>query len=101
MRPTRWAGILVVPLLLSVAACSEDDANQAVDQARDAASSAIGEVELPDVDWGQYGDRLQEEIDQAAAEADCDELAQALSRYESVSNEVTEYIEAKLEEADC
>lgn len=104
-RRTRWAAALVVPLLLAVGACSEGDAEQAADQAvddaRDAASSALEEVEIPDVDWSQYGDDLREELDKAAEEADCAQLRESLDRYESTSNEVTEYIEAKLEEAGC
>jgi hypothetical protein len=97
----RWSAALVVPLLLGVGACSEGDADQAVDQARDAASSALEEVEIPDVDWSQYGDDVRERIDKAAEEADCTVLRDSLNRYESTSNEVTEYIEAKLEEAGC
>jgi hypothetical protein len=97
----RWSAALVVPLLLGVGACSEGDADQAVDQARDAASSALEEVEIPDVDWSQYGDDVRERIDKAAEEADCKVLRDSLNRYESTSNEVTEYIEVKLEEAGC
>jgi hypothetical protein len=100
-RRTRWAAALVVPLLLGVGACSEDDADQAVDEAREAASSALEEVEIPEVDWSQYGEDLQEELDKAAEEADCKLLRESLNRYESTSTEVTEYIEAKLEEAGC
>jgi hypothetical protein len=97
----RWSALLVLPLLLGVGACSEGDADEAVDQARDAASSALEDVEIPDVDWSQYGDDVRERIDQAAEEADCKLLRESLNRYESTSNEVTEYIEAKLEEAGC
>jgi hypothetical protein len=84
-----------------VGACSGDDTDQAVEDAREAASSALEEVELPEVDWSQYGENLQEELDRAAEEADCDLLRDSLTRFESTSTEVTEYIEAKLEEAGC
>jgi hypothetical protein len=84
-----------------VGACSEQDADQAVDQARDAASSALEGVEVPDVDWSQYGEDVRKRIDKAAEEADCTALRDSLNRYESTSNEVTDYIEAKLEEAGC
>ena len=100
-RRTRWAAALVVPLLLGVGACSEGDADQAVDEAREAASSALEEVEIPEVDWSQYGEDVKEELDKAAEEADCKLLRESLNRYESTSNEVTDYIEAKLEEAGC
>ena len=100
-RRTRWAAALVVPLLLGVGACSEGDADQAVDEAREAASSALEEVEIPEVDWSQYGEYVKEELDKAAEEADCKLLRESLNRYESTSNEVTDYIEAKLEEAGC
>lgn len=97
----RWTATLVVPFLLALGACSEGDADRAVDQARDAASSALDEVEIPDVDWSQYGDKVRDRIDRAADEADCKVLRDSLNRYESTSNEVTDYIEAKLEEAGC
>jgi hypothetical protein len=84
-----------------VGACSEGDADQAVDDAREAASSALEEVEIPEVDWSQYGEDVKEELDKAAEEADCKLLRESLNRYESTSNEVTDYIEAKLEEAGC
>jgi hypothetical protein len=87
--------------VLGVGACSGDDADQAVEDAREAASSALDEVELPEVDWSQYGDDLKKKLDKAADEADCDLLRESLTRYESGSNEVTDYIEAKLEEAGC
>jgi hypothetical protein len=87
--------------MLGMGACSEDDADQAVDQARDAAGDALEDVELPEVDWSQYGEDLRDDLDQAAEDADCDTLRDSLNRFESTSNEVTEYIEAKLEEAGC
>lgn len=102
-RPGRrrtWATVLAAPLLL-LTGCSEDDADRAVDQAREAASSAMDEVDLPEVDWDRYGEELQDELDRAAEEADCELLRESLNRYESTSNEVTDYIEAKLEEAGC
>ena len=47
---------------LALSGCSEDNAQDAVDQAKDAASSAIAEaeVQIPDVDWDKYGDKLKD-----------------------------------------
>lgn len=103
-HPARRLASAVLLLAVAtgpLAGCSEGDAEEAVDQAREAASSAIDDVDLPDVDWGAFGDRLKDRIDEAAEKADCDALADAVTRYEGQSNDLTDYIEAKLREADC
>ena len=104
-RARRAAALLAVPALLALGACSEGDADRAVeratDEARDAASSALEDVELPDVDWQEYGRDVKRRIDRAAEEADCATLREELVQLESASSEVTDYIEARLEEAGC
>lgn len=97
----RTHAALAVVLLTGLGACSQEDADSAVDQAREAVSSAADDVELPDVDWDKYGDDVKDQIDELATEADCDKLAEQLTRFESSSSEVTDYIKAKLREANC
>ena len=102
---SRTLAVVSVPLLLALGACSEEARDAAVDdavgEARDRASSALEEADLPSVDWKQYRDGIKREIDQAAEAADCDKLSEELARAEPRSSEVREYIEVKLREAGC
>ena len=88
---------------LALSGCSQDDAQDAVDKAKDAASSAVAEadVELPEVDWDKYGDKLRAKIDELAASADCESLKAELDDRGKLDTEVVAYIKAKLEEAGC
>ena len=101
MRTLAAAVSLLAVVALS--GCSQDDAQDAVDQAKDAASSAVSDadIQLPDVDWSKYGDKLQGKIDELAASADCESLQKELTDRGKLDSDVTAYIKAKLEQAGC
>ena len=105
MRVARTFAVVSVPLLLALGACSDEARDAAVDdavgEARDRASSALEEADLPSVDWKQYRDGIKREIDKAAEAADCSKLSEELAKAEPRSSEVREYIEVKLREAGC
>jgi len=86
---------------LSLTGCSDDSTQAAVDEAKDAVSSAAAEVEIPDVDWEQYGDALKNRIDELADQADCESLQAQLEDHGNLDAQVVDYIKAKLEEAGC
>jgi hypothetical protein len=93
--------IAVLALTISLAACSEDDAQKAVDQAKDRASSAIKDADLPDVDWDKYSGELQKKLDELADNADCSGLKRELAKAENNDTDLTRYIKAQLRKADC
>ena len=99
MRTLAAAVSLLAVVALS--GCSQDDAQDAVDQAKDAVSSAAGDVDLPKVDWSKYDDKLQSKIDELAAAADCDSLQKELTDNGKLDTDVTAYIKAKLADAGC
>lgn len=103
MSPRTLAAV-AVPLLLALGACSEEARDRAVDdavnEAKDRAGSEL-EKQLPSVDWQKYRDGAQEEIDRAAAAADCDRLADELAKVDGQSGALRDYIEVKLREAGC
>lgn len=105
MRLARTLTVLSVPLLLALGACSEEArdaaADRAVGEARDRASSALEEADLPSVDWQKYRDGIKREIDQAAEAADCGTLSEELAKAEPRNSQIREYIEVKLREAGC
>lgn len=93
---------LAAALLLG--GCSEEEAQDAVERAEEQASQAVEDasealedVDLPEVDWDQYGEDLKEQIDSLADQADCDELNE-MAEDEANDTEVTEYIKAQIRE---
>jgi anti-sigma regulatory factor (Ser/Thr protein kinase) len=105
VRGARSVAALAVPLLLALGACSEEDRDRAVDdavgEARDRASSALEEADLPSVDWQKLRDGAKEEIDEAAAAADCEKLTEELGQIGTRNSEVRDYIEVRMREAGC
>jgi len=99
----RTLAALTLLAALALSGCSDDDAQQAADEARDAISSAVDEadIQLPDVDWAKYEQGLQDRIDELASSANCDELQKELDDNGQLDAEVVDYIKAKLEEAGC
>lgn len=97
--PALLAGLALT--LSLTAACSEEDAQKAVDQARDEASSAIEDADLPDVDWDKYSGEVRTKLEDLAAEADCSGLKRELAKAEGNDTELTRYIKAQLQELDC
>lgn len=97
----RTLAVLSLLAALALSGCSQDDAQDAVDQAKDAVSSAAGDIDIPDVDWSKYGDKLQGKIDELAEAADCDSLQKELTDHGKLDTDVTAYIKAKLEQAGC
>ena len=98
------AGRLVAALVLTLAVstgCSEEDAQVAVDRARDQASAAIEDADLPEVDWQKHSGQLQERLERLADNADCTGLKQELAKAEGDDAELTRYIKAQLRKADC
>lgn len=120
------AGRLLAALtlaLVTVTGCAEgetQDAQDALDEARDQASSAaedaeldtelpdvdvpdlkVPEVQLPDVNWDEYSGDLQERIDELAADADCSELKAELEKVDGNDSDLTRYIKEQLQAADC
>lgn len=88
----RGPGRIVAVLALTAAlttACSEEDAQQAVDRAQDEVSSALDDADL------------QDKLDELTANADCDGLRRELAKAEDNDTEVTRYIKAQLREVDC
>jgi hypothetical protein len=88
-------------VLVAGTACSEQDAQDAVDQARDQASSAIEDADLPEVDWQKYSGELQDRLDRLADQADCQGLRDELAKAEGNDAELTRYIKAQLRKIDC
>ena len=102
MSPARPLVTLVAVLaLLGAAGCSEEDAQDAVDRARDQASSAIEDADLPDVDWGRYSGDLKKRLERLADNADCAGLKDELAKAEGNDADLTRYIKAQLRELDC
>ena len=81
--------------------CTEQDAQDAVDRARDRASTAIDDADLPDVDWQRRSAELRERLERLADSADCSGLKRELARVEGNDTELTRYIKAQLRKADC
>ncbi len=99
---TRGGLLAVVALTAALTTgCSEKDAQDVVDQAKDRASAAIEDAELPDVDWQKYSGELQDRLDKLAAEADCSGLKEELAKVEGNDSELTRYIKVQLRKADC
>jgi hypothetical protein len=96
---TRVGGLVaVLALTLGLGtACSEDDAQKAVDQARDRASSALEDADLPDLN----SEELEKRLNELAEKADCAGLKRELAKAENNDTEVTRYIKAQLRKADC
>ena len=99
----RLGRLLAAVALMTVAAtgCSEEDAQDAVDQAAGQASSAIEDADLPDVDWGKYSGELRNRLEKLADSADCAGLERELAKAEGNDTELTRYIKAQLRRADC
>src|SRR5689334_14435064 len=97
----RTLAVLSLLAAVSLTGCSQDDAQDAVDQAKEAVSSAASDVDLPEVDWSKYGDKLQRQIDELADKADCKGLQEALDDQGSMDADVVAYIKAKLQDAGC
>ena len=87
--------------LVAATGCSEQATQDAVDDARDQASAAIDEADLPEVNWEDYSGDLQDRLDNLAANADCAGLKEELAKMEGNDTEVTEYIKAQIEALDC
>ena len=101
---TLRLGQLVAVLAFSavaLAGCSEQDAQDAVDQAADRASTAIEDADLPNVDWGKHPDELRNRLERLADNADCAGLRRELAEVEGTDSALTRYIEAQLRQADC
>ena len=97
----RRLATLTTALLLAAGAltgCSEEEAQDAVDQARDEVSSAVDDVEMPEVDWDKYGTKVKNELDQLAEDADCSALEDELAKAEGNDTDLTRYIKAKIRE---
>ncbi len=100
--PGRVVGAVVLTFTLAVTAgCSEEDAQDAVDRARDQASAAIEDADLPEVDWQKYSGTLQDRLERLADNADCGGLKRELAKAEADDAELTRYIKAQLRRADC
>ena len=94
--------LAALALTLSLtAACSEEDAQKAVDRAKDEVSSAVQDADLPDVDWGKYSGEVKARLEELADEADCSGLKRELAKVEGNDTELTRYIKAQLRKADC
>lgn len=96
-RRTTLALAALVLALVPVAGCSQEEANRAIDEAQRSADN----LELPSVDWDKIGRDTKREIDQLAAEADCEELKKELAKAEGNDTALTAYIKAQLRRADC
>lgn len=88
----------LVLALGALTACSEEEAQDAVDRARDEVSSAVGDVEMPEVDWDKYGTKVKDELDRLAEKADCSALEEELAQAEENDTDLTAYIKAKIRE---
>ena len=86
--PARLVAVLALTAALATA-CSEEDAQQAVDRAKDEVSSAIDDA------------GLQDKLDELAENADCAGLRRELAKVEGDDTEVTRYIKDQLRNADC
>ena len=87
--------------LVTVTGCSEQDAQDAVDQARDQVSSAVEDADLPEVNWQQYSGELQDRLEELASNADCEGLRRELAKVEADDTELTRYIKSQLRNAGC
>ncbi len=87
--------------LTLVAGCSEADTQGAVDRARDEASSAAGDVDLPDLDLGKYSDKLRDRLNNFTDDADCSSLERELDKAEGSDSELADYIRDLLDKLDC
>jgi len=100
----RAPGRLVAAVVLTLpvtAGCSEEDAQDAVDRARDQASAAVEDADLPEVDWQKHSGELQERLERLADNADCAGLKRELTEAEGDDVELTRYIKAQLRKLDC
>ena len=98
------SGALLAVLALSLAlttGCSEEDAQKAVDQAKDQVSSAVKDADLPDVDWDKYSGEVKARLEKLAADADCSGLKRELAKAEGNDTDLTRYIKAQIRKADC
>ena len=103
-RTSRRSGGLLAALALTLTlttACSEDDAQKAVDQAKDKVSSAARDADLPDVDWDKYSGEVKARLQELADDADCSGLKRELAKAEGNDSDLTRYIKAQLRQADC
>lgn len=99
-RAARLAGAVTL-VVVSLAGCSEQETQRAVDQAADEVSSAVDQADLPDVQWEKYGDQVRDRLDGLVDRADCSGLEQELAKAEGNDAELTRYIKAALRELDC
>ena len=97
----RTLAALALVSALALTGCSQSDTQEAVDNAKGAVSSAAANVDLPDVDWSQYGDQLRTKIDDLAAQTDCQGLKAELTQHGKLDADVVAYIKAKLDQAGC
>jgi len=95
------AAVAVLAMTLTFAACSEEDAQKAVDRAKDRVSSAVDDADLPDVDWDKYSGEVKARLEKLADEADCSGLKRELAKAEGNDTDLTRYIKAQLRKADC
>lgn len=105
----RAAGAALALLLGALVSGCSDEADDVADRAADRASEIagqasdevgdqLGDVELPEVDWSQYGDRLRSRLDQLAAQSDCEGLRKELTKAEGDDTQLTKYIKRQLAE---
>jgi outer membrane murein-binding lipoprotein Lpp len=96
----RVIAVLTVAVL-ALTGCSEGEAQDAVEQARDQVSTAVEDVELPKVDWKKYGTEAKQRLDRLAEQADCQGLKDELAEAEPNDTQLTRYIKAQLRRLSC
>jgi hypothetical protein len=106
MTSTRSSTLatLAAALVLALTGCSEQDAQDAqdaVDQARDEVSTAVEDLDLPNVDWEKYGEDARRRLEQLGEQADCQGLKEELAKVEGNDTELTRYVKALIREVDC
>lgn len=112
-------GQLIAGLALCLAGltgCAEDEAQDAIDQAREEASSAaedadlpdidlpstdLPDVDLPDLDVEGYSEEFQDRVAELAENADCDGLRDELDKLDGNDSEIARVLEEQLEQLDC
>jgi hypothetical protein len=99
MRRRAVAALAVAVLALT--GCSEGEAQDAVDEARDQVSTAVEDVDLPKVDWQKYGTEAKQRLDRLAEQADCQGLQDELAQTEANDTQLTRYIKAQLRRLNC
>lgn len=95
---TTIALLLAAVLGAGFTACAETD--DAIDDAQERASRAV--VDARDVDWGAYPDDVREEIEEAIADADCEDLDEQLDKLDKgEDSELVAFLKEQIAEAGC